>query len=668
MCGICGILDLGQGAPPDPALLRRMVAALQHRGPDGNGGYCDRNVALGQSRLAIIDLQGGAQPMANEDGSLWIVFNGEIFDYVELGEELRRAGHRFRTKSDTEVVLHAYEEWGPGCVERFNGQFAFALWDRSRRRLVLARDRVGILPLYWARADGGRRLLFASEIKALLQDDGLPRGFDPEGLAQTFTFWSPVPPRTALAGVRQLRPGTLLVIEEGAEPQERVYWQPRFLEQPPRGLAHTDDRQVAELAGELRDRLEDATRLRMLRSDVPVGVYLSGGLDSSVIAALVRRFHQGPLRTFSLRFAHRDFDEGPFQQEMVRRLGTEHATIEIGYGSIAAAFPDVIRATETPVLRTAPAPLFLLSGLVRQSGYKVVLTGEGSDEFLAGYDLFREEKVRRFWARQPASELRPLLLGRLYPWMARAPAQAQALQRSFFGRGLALLDQPHFSHIPRWSSTAALQRLFGPELKAALAGFDPVADLLARLPAAVHRWEPLGRAQYLEITTLLAGYLLCSQGDRMLMGHSVEGRFPFLDHRVMEFADALPPEVKLRVLDEKHVLKQAAQELVPPAILRRPKQPYRAPDAQSFVQDDAPAWVAELTSPEALRRAGVFAPEAVRLLLAKCRRQREETPSNTDNMAVVGVLSTQLVHHLLIEGHGIQVEPPAELERWFRGS
>ncbi|MBM4319662.1 MAG: asparagine synthase (glutamine-hydrolyzing), partial [Deltaproteobacteria bacterium] len=517
MCGICGIFNLGDGAPPDSALLRRMVAALRHRGPDGNGGYGDRHILLGHSRLAIIDLSGGAQPMSNEDDSLWVVFNGEIFNYLELGEELKQAGHRFRSRSDTEVLLHAYEQWGPTFVERCNGQFAFALWDRPQRRLMLCRDRVGILPLYYAQH--GQRLFFASEIKALLQEPELPRRLDPRGLAEVFTFWTPVPPRTALTGIRQLRPGTLLLVEQGGRTEEKEYWQPVFPEQRP-GFAHAGDERLAELAAGLRDRLEEATRLRMLRSDVPVGVYLSGGLDSSVIAALVRRFHQGPLRTFSLRFEHPDFDEGAFQQEMVQRLATEHSAVEVGYRAIARWFPEVIQATETPVLRTAPAPLFLLSGLVRQNGFKVVLTGEGSDEFLAGYDLFREDKVRRFWARCPGSQLRPLLLGRLYPWMVRAPAQAQALQRSFFGRGLAELEMPHFSHIPRWSSTAGLQRLFSRELLAALAGFSPVEELVSRLPPEANRWEPLCRAQYLEITTLLSGYLLSSQGDRMLMGHS----------------------------------------------------------------------------------------------------------------------------------------------------
>ena len=661
MCGICGVLNLQPGPPTDEALLRKMVGALRHRGPDENGGYRDAEVALGQVRLSIIDLAGGSQPMANEDDSIWIVFNGEVFNYVELGHELRGLGHQFKTRSDTEVMIHAYEQWGVQCVERFNGQFAFAIWDRPRKRLVLARDRVGIRPLYYAEVGG--RLLFASEMKSLLPDPAVPRQLDLEGLAQVFTFWAPVAPRTVLQGIRQLRPGAVMVVQDG-ELSERVYWTPRFL---PADRPHSwaDRAQVQQHADQLRDRLEQATRLRMQRADVPVGVYLSGGIDSSVIAGLVRRFHQGHLRTFSVQFEHKDFDERSYQQEMVQRLGTDHSSVEVGYDQIGEAFREVIWYTETPVLRSAPTPLFLLSRLVRQSDFKVVLTGEGSDEFLAGYDLFREDRVRRFWARDPQSACRPLLLNRLYPWLVRSPMQAKAFQRAFFGKGMDRLDQPYFSHIPRWEAAASLKRIFSADARQAMASFDPVADLVDSIPAEVNSWEPLGKAQYVEIVTLLSGYLLSSQGDRMLMGNSVEGRFPFLDHNVMEYANALPPEVKLRVLDEKHVLKQAARDLVTPSILTRSKQPYRAPDAQSFVQDGAPDYIHDVLSPQAVQDAGVFDPRAVERLMAKCRRFRERTPSNADNMAVVGVLSTQLVHDMLVRGRGPTAPAPERLDNWF---
>jgi asparagine synthase (glutamine-hydrolysing) len=661
MCGICGVLNLREAAPTDPALLRRMIGSLYHRGPDQWGGYRDSRCALGQSRLSIIDLSGGTQPMSNETGEIWIVFNGEIFNYVELGQELRTAGHRFASQSDTEVIVHAYEEWGARCVERFNGQFAFAIWDRPHRRLFLARDRVGVRPLYYTLADN--RLIFASEIKSILQHPGVERRLDPEGLTQVFTFWAPVAPATVMSGVRQLPPGHTLMIEDEAEPIIDCYWRPQFRQ--PHQAPYARKSEIAELALTLRDKLEDATKLRMLRADVPVGVYLSGGIDSSVIGALVRRFHHGHLRTFSLRFRHRDFDEGAFQAEMVQRLGTDHSSVEVDYHDIANAFSEVIWYTETPILRAAPAPLFLLSRLVRQNGYKVVLTGEGSDEFLAGYDLFREDRVRRFWARNTDSVLRPRLLERLYPWLTRSPAAAKELQRTFFAKGIDRIDQPYFSHIPRWESASSLQRLFSADFRASQREYNPTLALLQELPLEqINRWEPLGKAQYIEIVTLLSGYLLSSQGDRMLMGNSVEGRFPFLDYRVMEFANALPPEAKLRVLDEKYLLKQAAADLVPATILNRPKQPYRAPDAQSFVQDGAPEYIREVTSEAAVRDAGVFSPVAVSRLMDKCRKHRERTPSNADNMALLGVLSTQLVHHQLVRGKGPAVRVLDELNIW----
>lgn len=661
MCGICGAFNLDDGPPLELATLRRMVGALRHRGPDENGGFRDGRAALGHTRLSIIDLSGGKQPMTNETGDVWLVFNGEIFNYVELAEELKAAGHRFATRSDTETIVHAYEEWGPSCVERFNGQFAIAIWDRPRQRLMLARDRVGIRPLYYAQL--GKRLLFASEMKSIIQDPEVPRRLDPRGLAHVFGFWGPVAPRTVLEGIEQLPPGCMLIAEKGKIETTR-YWAPSFTPAQRQG-AYANEARIAELAVELRDRLEEATKLRMLRADVPVGVYMSGGIDSSVIGALVRRFHSGHLRTFSLRFKHRDFDEGDYQGQMVARLGTEHSQVEVDYADIARAFYEVVWYAEAPMLRAAPSPLFLLSRLVRQAGYKVVLTGEGSDEFLAGYDIFREDRVRRFWAKDPQSQLRPRLLERLYPWLVRSPSQAKALQRTFFGKGMDRLDRPWFSHIPRWEAAQALQRMFTAERKSELEGFDPIAELEAQLPAAIDSWEPLGKAQTVEIVTLLAGYLLSTQGDRMLMGNSVEGRFPFLDHNVIEFANALPPEAKLRVLDEKHLLKRAARDLIPQSILERPKQPYRAPDAQSFVQDDAPEYVAEVTSAAAVRQAGIFDPKGVERLFDKVRRTRDKTPSNADNMAAVGVLSTQLLDRFFVQGEGLAIDVPERLDTFF---
>jgi asparagine synthase (glutamine-hydrolysing) len=661
MCGIAGILRLDERAAiVTREELGRMVGAIRHRGPDEFGLYRDAFAGLGHARLSIIDLATGQQPLANEDQSLWIVFNGEIFNYLELRAELVAQGHRFRTRSDTEVVVHAFEAWGDDAFERFNGQWALALWDRRRRRLTMSRDPLGVRPLYLA--EHGGRLFFASEVKAIFAaDPAIPRAFDPRGLDETFTFWTVVAPQSVFAGVTEVKPGHLRRVALPGPERDHVmvtetpYWTPSYPQAGHGSAAHGGDLpafagNMADAADAVRAHLEQATSLRMLRADVPVGSYLSGGLDSSLIAALALAAKGERFSTFSLRFEDAEYDETRYQQEMVSRLGSAHQDVVVSRKDIAEVFPDVIRHAERPILRTAPAPLYCLSALVRKAGVKVVLTGEGADEMFAGYDLFRETKVRRFWAKQPNSTLRPRLLERLYPYLARSPVAQQAMAGQFFGRNLGAWAAPGFGHEPRWHTTAALKRLFAAELRAACAGTDVVHDFLATLPPEFSSWALLARDQYIEIRTLLSGYLLSSQGDRMLMAHSVEGRFPFLDREVVTLAASLPAAYKLHVLDEKHVLKRAARELVPPAILRRPKQPYRAPDALCFVAADAPAWVEEVLGESELREAGVFDIAGVHALWRKCRAHAMGRQlSNSDNMALVGVLSTQLLYRQLVQ-------------------
>ncbi|HEY3382171.1 MAG TPA: asparagine synthase (glutamine-hydrolyzing) [Vicinamibacterales bacterium] len=644
MCGIAGIVALRDGLePPTREQLATMASALRHRGPEEFGVYRDSRAGLAHARLSIIDLATGSQPLANEDQTLWITFNGEIFNYVELRVELEELGHRFRTKSDTEVIVHAYEAWGESAFERFNGQFALALWNSVTKTLVLARDPVGVRPIYTCEHAG--RLYFASEVKAIFAaEPGINRAFDAVGLDQVFTFWSTVPPRTVFTGVTELEPGHASVYRAGVR-TDRAFSAPKFPEGPGDEFQGSPD----DAVDATRAALEKATRLRMLRADVPVGSYLSGGLDSSLVAALAYRATEGRLQTFSLRFAEAEYDETAYQRLMVERLGSDHHDVMVTRADIARVFPDVVYHAERPVLRAAPAPLFLLSALVRDAGIKVVVTGEGADEVFAGYDLFREAKIRRFWARQPASSWRPLLFGRLYPYMARSPVARPAMAQQFFGLGLGEWASPGFGHGPRWRSAAALKRLFSADMRSVLAGRDAVGELLGTLPPEFVRWSFLAQDQYLEMRTLLAGYILPSQGDRMMMAHSVEGRFPFLDKDVVALAHSLPASHKLRVLDEKHVVKRAARDLVPAEIVTRKKQPYRAPDAVSFAGPAAPAWVAEAVSPAAVREAGVFDPAAVDLLWRKCTtRANDATLSNADNMALVGVLSTQILHERLV--------------------
>lgn len=644
MCGIAGIVCLGaSGPPPERDALLRMAGALQHRGPDESGIYRDERAGLAHTRLSIIDVGAGQQPLSNEDGSLWVVYNGEVFNYVELREELRGLGHRFRTESDTEVIVHAYEAWGDQAFARFNGQFALALWDARAGALVLARDRLGVRPLHLCEHRG--RVLFGSEVKAIFAGEpSIPRALDPVGLEQTLTFWSVIAPRTMFVGVEELPPGHVRTYARGAR-TEHAFRPLHFPEDGLGGFAGT----LEEATTAVGDALREATRLRLLRADVEVGCYVSGGLDSALVAALGRAAKGERLATFSLRFEDPEYDETGFQRLLVEQLGTLHHEVLVTRRDIAEVFPEVVRHAERPLLRTAPAPLYLLSRRVRDAGIKVVLTGEGADEVFAGYDLFREAKVRRFWARHPESTRRPLLLSRLYPYLARSPVAKQALAQAFFGQDLGRAGCPGFGHEPRWRSTTALTRLLSADVRRALEGHDARAELLASLPMELPRWSPLAQDQYLEMHTLLAGYILSSQGDRMLMAHSVEGRFPFLDGDVVDLAASLAPGHKLHVLDEKHVLKRLGVGLVPDAILRRSKQPYRAPDAVCFTAADAPPWVAEALSARAIGEAGVLDPERVAQLHHKCLALGAAGPlSNTDNMALTAVLSTQLLYEAFV--------------------
>jgi asparagine synthase (glutamine-hydrolysing) len=635
MCGIAGYLGHPCGREQAPALLARMIDAIAHRGPDGRGFHIEDGIGLAHARLSIIDLAGGTQPLSNPRGDVWTVFNGEIFNFVELRAELVAQGHEFRTGSDTEVIVHLYERDGDRFVEQLNGQFAIALWDARRRRLVLARDRVGIRPLYYAQVDG--TLWFASEPKALFAARPGTAAVDPNGLVQALTYWAPMDPQTIWKGVESLPPGHIWALESDGRQSLRRYWDWDF---PAMG-ATVPWRDIDHAAGELRERLVDAVRLQ-LRADVPVGAYLSGGLDSSGIVALVRSATDTPMRTFSVAFDQPEFDERVQQQAMVRHLGTDHTTLEIGSADIGAAFPRLVHHADAPVLRTAAVPLMLLADSVRAHGYTVVLTGEGADEAFAGYDLFKEAKVRRFWARQPGSRMRPRLLGRLYGYLENSPAANPGFAAEFFGQGMQHIDSPAFAHLPRWGTSARALAFLAPDLREQARRWDPIACMEAAMPPAAASWAPLSRDQYVEARTLLAGYLLASQGDRAAMAGSIEARFPYLDHTLVEFANRLPPQWKMHGLSEKHVLRKALAGLLPRDIVTRGKQPYRAPDAQSFFVDGRPLdYVADAFDPGNVGASGLFDPAPVARLFAKAAAGR--VTGFADNQAFVGILSTLLL-------------------------
>ena len=631
MCGIAGELKV-DGSDAESGKLRRMIAALPYRGPDANGVHVAGAAGFAHARLSIIDLEGGSQPMSSVDGRFWITFNGEIFNYLELREELVNLGHSFGTRSDTEVILNAYSQYGEECVNHFNGQWAFAIWDTTERKLFLSRDRAGVRPLFYTQTK--ESFLFASEIKALMACPEVLQEFDPVGMDQVFTFWVTLPPRTVFKNISQLPPGHSMTVQGGRVKVKR-YWSVPYVEQG--DSRNGNERARAE---ELLHLLIDATRIR-LRSDVPVGAYLSGGIDSALTTALIGKIASERLRSFSLTFVDAEFDESPYQLEASRFLQTQHSSVSCSQADIAQVFPEVIRHAEHPLFRTAPGPMFLLSKLVRESGFKVVLTGEGADEALGGYDIFKEAKIRRFWGQYPESKWRPLLLKRLFPFLPEFQRQATANLRHFFRVTTEDLASPLFSHFRRWELTAKLKMLFSPEFQSAIGKYDAMEELTESLPSDFRSWSHFGQGEYLEAKYFLPGYLLSSQGDRMAMAHSVEGRYPFLDYRVVEFGAKLPARLKMKVLNEKYLLKRSCDGLVPESILRRPKQSYRAPEGECFFDRNTPSYVQEALSPSALEKVGIFDKRAVNILTSKFAGGK--TGSFKDNMGVVAVLSTQLL-------------------------
>jgi asparagine synthase (glutamine-hydrolysing) len=638
MCGIAGYFNLKEDKPPDRELLGRMVNMIRHRGPDEFGAFIDNNCALGQARLSIIDLETGSQPLSNEDESLWITFNGEIFNYLELRDELEENGHRFKTRSDTEVIIHSYEQWGEDCLNRFNGQFAFAIYNNKEKSIFIARDRLGIRPVFYARHNG--RFYFGSEIKSIFCEPSIPRNLDFKGLDEIFTWWTTSPPRTAFENINELEPGAFIRIKSG-KIDKKQYWAMDF------PVEFDLNRDLNSWAEELHSLLVDAVRLR-LRADVPVGAYLSGGLDSSATAALIKNFTDTKVETFSIAFHDKAYDESGYQNQMAEFLGTNHHQIQCSYKDIAENFPKVIWHTERPILRTAPTPLYMLSGLVRDNNFKVVLTGEGSDEILAGYDIFKETLVRSFWAKNPDSEWRPSLLRRLYPTLPLSASRARFYLETFYKSGLSEKDKFFFSHIPRINTTTKIKDYFTDDVKTQIGDYDSVQAFEKFIPESYYKWKHLLRAQYLEVRSLLSGYLLSSQGDRVSAANSIEGRFPFLDHRIVELGARIPPWYKILGLKEKLVLKRAMNKELPKQITERVKQPYMAPDSNSFFQKDSPEYIVEMLSDSALSRAGIFNPEYVAKLVAKCARLYHAHLSFKDNMSFNGILSTQILYHSYI--------------------
>jgi asparagine synthase (glutamine-hydrolysing) len=635
MCGISGIVDY-DGKTDRKLYTGRMLRSIGYRGPDESGIFHSKHATIGNVRLSIIDIAGGQQPLCDPTSRYWITFNGEIFNYRELRNDLEKKGATFRTHSDTEVLLQLYAIYGHQCLNLLNGQYAFAVWDKQEEELFIARDRMGIRPFFYNISNGV--FTFASEIKAIFQQESIPRELNAEALTQIFTFWTSVTPYTAFNGIFELSPGHYGYFNRKGFRTER-YWFPDFgKQQKIISLPETIER--------FNDLFNDAVRIR-LRADVEVAAYLSGGIDSSATVAYIRDIEPGVLNTFSIGFSEKDFDESHYQNEAVKYFNTRHKSYTCTSEEIAEAFPRVIWHAEMPLTRTAPAPMLLLSKLVRENKIKVVVTGEGSDEMLAGYDIFKEAMIRRFWASNPDSSLRPLLLRKLYPYIPQiAQANVQTL-KMFFRYRLEDTSNPFYSHLLRWNNSNHIRKHFSGYMKDVADNYSPTDELTRQLPADFNQWDTLARAQWLEATIFMSGYLLSSQGDRMSMANSVEGRYPFLDYRVIEFCNSLPSDVKLKGLTEKYLLKKLLKNKIPEDIVTRTKQPYRAPVNNVFLSDKAPEYVREMLSESQTQKAGIFSYRSVSMALSRIRKTG--ITSEMDDMLLTSIISTHLLYSQFVE-------------------
>lgn len=637
MCGIAGFHNFHLDRQERIAILRRMLTRIKHRGPDQSGVYVSDSIGMGSVRLSIVDLSSGTMPISNSDDSLWIVFNGEIFNHIELREELLSKGHFFKTHSDTEVIVHLYEEFGPDFIHKLNGQFSIAIWDKNKEELFLARDRVGIRPLYYTERE--ETFIFASEIKSLLEFPEVKPKLSPKAISEYFTFWTSITPNTVFEDIFEVPPGTYMILNKHSK-KTTTYWELPLYKPNEYKYLHVD-----EAAKDFEAIFSDAVRLR-LRADVQVAAYLSGGLDSSVTTSFIKELSPENLRTFSIGFTEKDFDESSYQNIASEYFKTQHSSVMCGPNDIADNFKSVIWHSEAPLLRTAPTPMGLLAKSVRDQNIKVVITGEGADELLGGYNIFKETKIRRFWAKDPKSKFRPLLLKKLYPYLPQMSNANNNVLKMFFGYRLNETSSPVYSHLLRWNNTSRINNYLTKEYREAIEGYDPIMAIEKKLGNKLNGMDSLTKAQYIELNIFMSGYLLSSQGDRMGMANSIEGRYPFLDHRVIEFCMSLHPDLKLNGLNEKYLLKKLMKGRLPDEILSRPKQAYRAPIRSTFISDNLPPYLVEMLSEQAIVKAGIFNPDHVNQLLNKMKTKNQV--SEIDNMALTAILSTQILNDLFI--------------------
>ncbi len=593
MCGICGIVSIEPDEQVDEQRLRQMCRTLRHRGPDDEGYYAADQAGLGMRRLSIIDLATGQQPIANEDGTIWIVFNGEIYNYQVLRVQLEQRGHTFRTNTDTETIVHAYEEYGDRCVDHLNGMFGFAIWDARKRRLLLARDRVGIKPLYyWL---GPEQLVFGSELKSVIACPGTPRQIDPVALNHFLTLEYIPAPWTIFQGIYKLPAGHILVLEDG-QCTTAAYW-----DIPLQAGPQTE----ADCAEALTELLEDAVRLQLV-SDVPVGAFLSGGLDSSTIVSLMRRQSSEPIQTFSIGFEDSTYNELPYARAVAQQFGTNHHE-ELLTPDIVTLTERLVRHLDEPFGDFSIFPTYLVSALARRH-VKVVLSGDGGDELFGGYESYVAQRYDRFYRLLPAplrQEILPSLLNRVPPQAAKK-GLINKVKR--FTEGAAL---PAALQHTRWMTFMTDQdkrALYQPDLHSAINGTTPTAMITNYFQRVAHA-DPLAQQQYVDVKTYLAENIL-TKVDRMSMAASIEARVPLLDHRIVEFALNLPPHLKMQQGQTKVLLRKVMAERLPATILTKPKQGFSMP-LKHWLCGPLRPMMADLLSAQSIHNRGCFQAEPI---------------------------------------------------------
>ena len=583
MCGFAGLIDTRGERRVDEEVLKRMTSTLTHRGPDSSGYFVDHNIGLGFRRLSIIDLTGGDQPVFKEDGSVVLMCNGEIYNYLELKHTLLEKGHVFRTASDVEVLLHLYEEKGTGLLDQLNGQFAFVIYDIKQNRLLLARDQFGINPLYYTLADGC--LIFASEIKAILEHPQVTRKVDLTGLDQIFSFPGLVSPRTAFSNIESLPGGHYLIVQDGVV-TEREYWDLDYPNHGDLGYQFSESYYVEKLT----ELFTQSVRYR-LQSDVPVGFYLSGGLDSSMIGAMIRRVSPDTTRhSFSIGFTEKAISETKYQQLMARQVASSHHEIIFGWSEILERLPAMIYHCECPVKETYNTCSMALSRAAKDAGVTVVLTGEGADELFAGYVGYRFDQLG---------------LRDAQPFDVDTILEEELREKLWGDRNLFYeIDQYAFRDIKSALYSSGVNELY--------AGFDCLEHSLVNQSRLQGR-HPVHQRSYLDFKLRLSDHLISDHGDRMALANSVEARYPFLDLNLIEFSRQIPPDLKLNNFTEKYILRRVAEDLVPPAVLNREKYGFHAPGSPYLLQQKDP-WIQDLLSYERIKRQGYFNPDTVERL------------------------------------------------------